>query len=115
MLILTLSIQRSLDGTKFNQLQWFFIDQIHSCISHTLIPTSNYQHDGEQRCSGESPLRCDSLQAWANRDQLPERKKWDKSEWEAKAKEKDKMYADRAKEAEAAMKEGGSRFPPVRG
>lgn len=47
-----------------------------------------------------------SMKAETDAEKLPERKKWDKGEWEAKAKEKDKLYADRAKEAEAAMKEG---------
>ena len=45
--------------------------------------------------------------------QPPERKKWDKGEWEAKAKEKDRMYAERAKESEAAMKEGKSQLSLV--
>jgi U4/U6.U5 tri-snRNP component SNU23 len=42
--------------------------------------------------------------------QLPERKKWDKSEWEAKAKEKDAKYREQAIEAEKSMAKGKS--PP---
>jgi hypothetical protein len=38
------------------------------------------------------------------------RKQWDKSEWEAKAKAKDAEYAERAKEAEAAMQSGMSSY-----
>ena len=41
--------------------------------------------------------------------QLPERKKWDKSEWEAKAKEKDAKYKEQAIEAEKSMAKG--QFP----
>jgi len=40
--------------------------------------------------------------------QLPERKKWDKSEWEAKAKEKDAKYREQAIEAEKSMAKGKS-------
>lgn len=38
--------------------------------------------------------------------QPPERKTWDKSEWEAKAKEKDQRYQDRAKAADDSLKQG---------
>jgi hypothetical protein len=42
--------------------------------------------------------------------QLPERKKWDKSEWEAKAKEKDAKYREQAIEAEKSMAKGQSPY-----
>lgn len=56
--------------------------------------------------SGQSSFLSCYLQRVRLTVQPPERKKWDKSEWEAKAKEKDQRYKEQAIEAEKSMAKG---------
>jgi len=73
----------------------------HECRRICVVPKD---HDGKQGSTGKllSTLASDP----SADTKPPERKKWDKSEWEAKAKEKDAKYKEQAIEAEKSMAKG---------
>jgi hypothetical protein len=77
---------------------------------YNLMSYTYYTHSSSMTESKGAPVsfsRLRDLYRQAN-IQLPERKKWDKSEWEAKAKEKDAKYREQAIEAEKSMAKGQS-------